>query len=99
MIQILLALISSLAGSVGGKTGALVIQLANTIGTVTLDAEALKVFAGPWIAWANAIVDAGRDPTPGEHTAALALADAVRANNQSLGSGGVGMPLPLPPSA
>jgi hypothetical protein len=99
MISILLALISSLAGSVGGKTGGLVIQLANTIGTVALDATALAAFAGPWITWANGIVDAKRDPTPAENAAALALADAIHANNQSLGTGGPGVPLPSPPLA
>jgi hypothetical protein len=99
MIQILLALISSLAGSVGGKTGALVIQLVNTVGLGIAGAADFKAFAGPWIQWANKIVDAKRDPTPAESAAANALADAVHANNQSLGSGGAGVPLPSPPPA
>ena len=98
MIQILLALIGSLAGSLGGHTGALVTQLVNTIGTVTLDKAEFDAFVGPWIRWANAIVDAGRDATPEEHAAANALADAVHANNQSLGSGGPALPLPAPPA-
>lgn len=99
MIQILLALIESLAGSIGGKTGALVGQLVNVIGTVTLDQQALAAFAGPWIAWANVIVDAKRNPTPAEDAAANALADAIHANNQSLATGGPGVPLPSPPTA
>jgi hypothetical protein len=98
VIQIFLALIGSLAGSVGGKTGALVLQLVNTIGIVTLDAVELQAFAGPWITWANGIVDAKRDPTDEERAAANALADAIHANNQSLGTGGPGVPLPSPPS-
>lgn len=99
MIQILLALISSLAGSVGGKTGALVIQLMNTIGLGIAGAAEFKAFAGPWITWANKIVDENRDPTEEEEAAANALADAVHANNASLGTGGPGVPLPSPPSA
>jgi hypothetical protein len=82
VIQVFLALIGSLAASVGGQTGSLVIQLVNTIGTVTLDAAELKAFAGPWIEWANAIVAENRDPTAEERAAANALADAVHANNQ-----------------
>ena len=99
MIQVLLALIASLAGSVGGQTGALVTQLVNTIGTVTLDNAAFDATIGPWIAWANGIVDANREPTPEEHAAANALADAIHANNQSLGSGGPPVPLPAPPTS
>jgi hypothetical protein len=99
MIQILLAFIASLGGSIGGKIGALITQLTATIGTVTLDKAEWDAFAGPWIQWANAIVDANRDPTDGEHNAARALADAVHANNQSLATGGPGVQLPSPPAA
>lgn len=99
MIQILLALIASLAGSYGGKAGGLVIQLVNTIGKVTLDKTAFDAFAGPWITWANGIVDANREPTPAENSAAVALADAIHANNQSLGAGGPAVALPSPPVA
>ncbi len=98
MIQLLLALAASLAQSLGGKTGALITNLVNVIGTVTMDEADFAAFAGPWITWANAIVDANRDPTPAENAAALALADAVHANNQSLGTGGAGVPLPSPPA-
>lgn len=98
MIQILLALISSLAGSVGGKVGALVTQLVDTIGTATLDEQAVVAFAGPWVTWMNAIIDAKRDSTPEEEAAVQALAAAVHANNQSLAAGGAAVPLPAPPA-
>lgn len=98
MISILLAFIASLAGSVGGRTGALVTQLVNTIGTVTIGKAEFDAFVGPWITWANGIVDANRDPTPEEEAAANQLADAIHANNQSLGIGGPAIPLPSPPA-
>jgi hypothetical protein len=98
MIQILLALISSLAGSVGGKTGALVTQLVTTVGTVTLDAQALQSFAGPWVVWVNGIIDAGRDPTAAEEAAVRELAATVHANNQALARGQAAVPLPSPPA-
>jgi hypothetical protein len=98
MIQILLALISSLGGSLGGRIGDLITQLVATIGTVQIDKAQFDAFAGPWIIWANGIVDAGRDPTQAEHAAARALADAVNANIESLGSGGPALPLPSPPA-
>lgn len=99
MIQILLALIGSLATSYGGKASSLVLQLVNTIGAVTLSKAEFDEFAGPWITWANGIVDANRDPTADEEAAARALADAIHANNASLGAGGHGVPLPSPPAA
>ena len=97
MIQLLLALVSSLASSFGGKAGALVGQLVGTIGTVTTDKAAFDAFAGPWISWLNGIIDANRDPTPEEEAAVRALAAAVHANNQALGSGGAAVTLPGPP--
>lgn len=99
MIAILLAFIGSLGNSIGGNTGSLITQLVATIGTVAQDKADFDDFAGPWIQWANAIVDANRDPTPDEHAAARALADAVHANNQSLAQGGAPVPLPSPPTA
>lgn len=99
MIQILLALIQSLAGTIGGTTGSLVTQLVNTIGSVTLNKQEWDAFAGPWIVWANAIVDANRNATPDEHAAAQALAAAVHADNQALAAGQPGVALPLPPGA
>jgi len=98
MIQILLALIGSLGGSLGGNTGSLITQVVNTIGAVTIGKAEFDAFAGPWIVWLNTIVDAKRDPTPDESAAANALADAIHANNQSLGTGGPGVPLPSPPT-
>lgn len=99
MWQILLALAKSLAGSLGGNVGALVLQLLNTADTAYQDKEAWAAWAGPWILWANAIVDAGRDPTPDEDAAAVAVATAVHQNNQSLGAGGPPVPLPAPPTS
>lgn len=99
MIQVLLALIASLGTSLGGNTGALVTQLVGTIGTVTMDEQALVAFAGPWVTWVNGIIDAKRDPTAAEETAAQALAAAVHANNQALAQGGTPVPLPAPPAA
>lgn len=102
MIQILLAFIASLGQTIGGKTGALIAQLTSTIGTVQLDKAEWDAFAGPWIQWANGIVDANRDATDEEHAAAKALADAVHARNQALAQGtpeGSLPPLPSPPSA
>jgi hypothetical protein len=98
MIAVWIALINSLAAAVGGPTGALVAQLVNTIGAVTLDKAELEAFAGPWITWANGIVDADRDPTDEEREAARSLADAVHNNNRSLGGGGPSIPLPSPPT-
>lgn len=98
MIQVLLALISSLAQSKGGKIGELVTQVVNTIGLGITDKAEFDAFAMPWITWANGIVDANRDPTADEEAAANALADAVHANNQSLGTGGPGVALPAPPA-
>lgn len=98
MWALLLALAQSLAGSVGGNVGALITQLVNTAGTAWTDKEAWAAWAGPWILWANAINDAGRDPTSDEDAAARAVADAVHANNQSLASGGPPVALPSPPA-
>lgn len=98
MLQVLLALIGSLGQSLGGRTGSLVTQLVNTIGTLALDRADVIAFAVPWVQWANAIVDANRDPTDAEEAAANAVADAVHANNQSLAAGGPGVPLPPPPT-
>lgn len=99
MIAILLALLGSLATSYGGKTGGLIVQIVNSLGVLTVDKAAFDAFAGPWFVWLNAIVDANRDPTPEENAAAVALADAIHANNQSLGHGGQPVALPPPPAA
>jgi hypothetical protein len=99
MIQILIAFALSLARDVGGKKGALAQQVLNTISLGIAGKAEFDAFAGPWIQWANAINDANRDPTDEEEAAANALADAVHANNQSLGTGGPGVPLPPPPVA
>lgn len=96
LIPVLLALINSLGVTLGGRTGSLVTQIVGTISTVTLDKAAFDAFAGPWIAWANVIVDAKRDPTPEEEAKALELAAAIHANNQSLGAGGPPVALPTP---
>lgn len=98
MIQILLALLGSVGTSWGGPKGSLLVQIANTLGLAVADTAEFKAFAGPWIVWANGIVDANRDPTADEEAAANALADAVHANNQSLGTGGPGVALPAPPA-
>jgi hypothetical protein len=99
VIQILLALIASLGQSVGGKTGTLVTQLVNIINTGYQDTAEWKAFAGPWIKWVNAIIDADRDPTEEEHAAAVALADTVRARNHSLAVNGPPVTLPAPPAS
>lgn len=99
MIQIILALLSSLGTSVGGKAGALVLQLVNTVGTIKLSADEWLATVGPWVTWANGIVDAGRDPTPEEHAAAQALATAAHENLQSLARGGQPVAIPAPPGA
>lgn len=98
MIQVILALLASLGTSIGGKAGALVIQLANTAGTIKLDRDEWEASVMPWIVWANAIADAKRDPTDDEHAAARALADAAHANLQSLAAGGPPVAIPAPPS-
>jgi len=96
---ILAALARSLAVSLGGKFGPLLTQLIDSGETAWTDKEAWAAWAGPWILWSNAINDAGRNPTAEEHAAAQALAAAVHANNQSLASGGLPVPLPSPPTA
>ena len=96
---ILAALARSLAASLGGKFGPLLLQLIDTGETVYTDKEAWATWAGPWILWANAINDAYRNPTAEEDALAVQLATAVHANNQSLGSGGPPVPLPNPPAA
>lgn len=95
---ILAALAKSLAGSFGGSAGALIMQLIDTGETAWTDKEAWAAWAGPWILWANAINDAGRDPTTDEDAAARAVALAVHQNNQSLAAGGPAVPLPAPPA-
>jgi hypothetical protein len=96
---ILAALAKSLAGSLGGNIGSLLLQLIDSGETAWADKEAWSAWAGPWILWANAINDADRNPTPAEHAAARALADAVNANIESLGAGGPPVALPAPPAA
>lgn len=97
-IQIILALLNSLGVSVGGKAGALIGQFVNTIGTVQLSVEEWQTQVLPWVAWANAIADANRDPTPEEHAAAQALATAAHENLQSLAAGGPPVAIPSPPT-
>jgi len=99
VIQLYLSIIQALATSYGGKVGALVSQLVNTFSTLTLAKADVEAFAKPWIEWINAIILAKRDLTAEETAAVDALIDAVHANNQSLGTGGAGVPLPSPPGA
>lgn len=99
MIEIILALLASLGNSIGGNAGNLIGQLVGTIGTIKLDRDEWIATVGPWVAWANGIADAGRDPTPEEHAAARALATAAHENLQSIAQGGPPVPLPSPPSA
>ena len=99
MIEIILALLGSLGQTVGGSTGNLIGQLVGTIGTIKLDRDEWLATVGPWVTWANGIVDASRDPTPEEHEAARALATAAHDNLQSLAHGGPPVPLPSPPGA
>ena len=99
MIEIILALLSSLGASVGGNAGNLIGQLVGTIGTIRLDSQEWLATVGPWVTWANGIVDANRDPTPEEHAAAQALATAAHDNLQSLATGGPQVPIPSPPVA
>lgn len=98
MIELILALLGSLGQSIGGNTGNLIGQLVATIGTIKLDRDEWLASVGPWVTWANAIADAGRDPTPEEHAAARALATAAHENLQSLATGGPPVPIPAPPS-
>lgn len=99
MIEVMLALFASFGQSIGGKTGALIGQLASTFGTVKMDLAQFEAEVVPWIRWANAINDANRDPTPEEEAAANAVADAAHADLQSKAAGGPGVPIPPPPSA
>lgn len=99
MIQLWIALITSLAGQIGGRTEAIVMQLVNAFGTITVDLADYNATVKPWFDWLNAIIDAGRDLTPAEDAALVALADAVHANNVSLANGGEAAPLPPPPAA
>lgn len=98
MIEILLAIFASLGQSIGGKTGALIGQLANAFSTVKMDLAQFEAEVVPWIRWANAIADAKRDPTPEEEAAANAVADAAHADLQSKASGGPGVAIPAPPN-
>lgn len=95
-ITLLLAVFKSLGASLGGPTGALIDQIVTTGATVAADTAAFEATIVPWLAWANVIADAKRDPTPEEKAAANALADAAHANVQSLGAGGPPVPLPAP---
>ncbi|HKS95557.1 MAG TPA: hypothetical protein VJV74_05420 [Terriglobia bacterium] len=97
MIAVILALLSSLGQSKGGKIGELLVQLAATFQAAQMSYEDFTTTALPWITWANAITDADRDPTADERSAYLALAAAVNANIESLGSGGPAVPIPPPP--
>lgn len=102
MIQIFLALLVSLAQSKGGKIGALVEQIVATFQTLQMSEADFEAFVGPWLQWTNGVIDrdnAGTPPTDAERAAGLALAQAINANIESLGSGGAGVPLPSPPSA
>lgn len=102
MIQVLLALLASVAQSLGGKTGALLTQLVNTVGVVWTDKAAWEAWATPWVVWANGIVDANRDPTAEEDAAANAVADAIHQRNQTLAAGTPVdqlPPLPNPPGS
>jgi hypothetical protein len=102
MWEAIIALGLSLARSLGGKNGALAEQIFNTAASIKDATDDVKNTLTPWIVWANSIVDANRDATTEEETAANALADAVRAQNRALASGTAYAdlpPLPSPPSA
>ena len=99
MIEVLLALFASFGSSIGGKTGALIGQLASTFGTVKMDLARFESEVVPWIRWANAIADANRNPTAEEEAAANAVADAAHADLQSKARGGPPVPIPAPPAA
>jgi hypothetical protein len=102
VIQVFFAFILSLAQSKGGKIGELVTQLIGTLQAINLSKADYDAFVGPWLQWANGVIDrdnAGTPPTKEELAAGLALAQAINDNIESLGSGGAGVPLPSPPSA
>ena len=98
MIQLWIALARSLAISLGGKIGTVVVQLADTVGLAIADKADVELTIGPWITWINAIIDAKRDLTPEEHAAVNALADAVNQNNISLANNGPPVAIPSPPA-
>ena len=97
-ITIWLSLIGRLGALVGGRVGALIGLVTDAIGTVDLSVEDVKTKVEPWIAWIDGKIAARADLTDAEHQAAIAFADAVRANNESLIAGNGPLPIPLPPA-
>ncbi len=98
MIALWIAIAKSLAISYGGKIGNLIVQVADTAEAAIAAKLDIDATIGPWISWINGIILAKRDLTPEEDAAANAFADAVHANNQSLGTGGPGVAIPAPPA-
>jgi hypothetical protein len=98
-LAIWISLIARLGGVIGGKIGALIAVVTDAIGTVDLDIADVKNTVEPWIAWIDAKIAANANLTDAEHQAAVAFADAVRASNASLASGGPELDIPAPPAA
>lgn len=99
LITVLLALLGSVASSLGGSTGALITQLVNLAGSLQTDQAEVAAAIAPWITWANGIVDAGRNPTAEEKAAVAGLRDAAHAYVQAAAAGHPLPAIPAPPTA
>lgn len=77
-LQLLLAAV----GTANPQIGALVALVTGGIQTITADTAEDKALIAQWFAFCQKIVDENRAPTPEEHAAAKAFADAEHVHNQ-----------------
>jgi hypothetical protein len=70
-------------GTVNPAIGGLVVMIGNAVMTIQGDTAEDKALIAQWQAFCQKIVDENREPTPEEHAAARAFADAEHQKAQT----------------